>query len=164
MWSTRSITYFYPRSPCGERRLTVTAVSAAGKISIHALLAESDPLAAACSSRTLNFYPRSPCGERPCDTGRFRHGCDFYPRSPCGERRCLFAESRRCTVFLSTLSLRRATMGRRAIRRFAKISIHALLAESDCAACARRRGCGHFYPRSPCGERPRRRRFHSRLV
>ena len=38
--------YFYPRSPCGERRLT-DDVSTGGKIiSIHALLAESDYLGA----------------------------------------------------------------------------------------------------------------------
>ena len=56
-------------------------------------------------------------------------------------------------VFLSTLSLRRAT-GRVNLLRFKRvISIHALLAESD------RRGvlCYldniDFYPRSPCGER-----------
>ena len=34
-------------------------------ISIHALLAESDSVAAHFGRRKLNFYPRSPCGERP---------------------------------------------------------------------------------------------------
>ena len=77
--------------------------------------------------------------------------------------------------FLSTLSLRRATNyadcdgqtlrisihallaesdGQRALMtRALRISIHALLAESD---IARRGLCKvgiHFYPRSPCGER-----------
>mgnify|MGYP007100307587 CR=1 FL=1 len=58
-------------------------------------------------------------------------------------------------LFLSTLSLRRATdrYGDKAIRR--QISIHALLAESDFY----RRGLAQFfrdfYPRSPCGERRR---------
>ena len=34
-----------------------------------------------------------------------------------------------------------------------KISIHALLAESDSAPARKRTGRNHFYPRSPCGER-----------
>ena len=36
------------------------------KISIHALLAESDLGNVEVGLRTWNFYPRSPCGERPC--------------------------------------------------------------------------------------------------
>ena len=34
--------YFYPRSPCGERRVTVLGIQHRTGISIHALLAESD--------------------------------------------------------------------------------------------------------------------------
>ena len=34
--------YFYPRSPCGERPLTPARMSSRLPISIHALLAESD--------------------------------------------------------------------------------------------------------------------------
>ena len=78
--------YFYPRSPCGERRLSYFYIikitqflstlslrratipdrePAAGYlISIHALLAESDPTRWAPTCRISNFYPRSPCGER----------------------------------------------------------------------------------------------------
>ena len=55
------------------------------------------------------FYPRSPCGERPRNT----RDCVTLPR------------------FLSTLSLRRATL-----RRSASIWLDR-----------------YFYPRSPCGER-----------
>ena len=33
---------FYPRSPCGERRYSLRPPPARGEISIHALLAESD--------------------------------------------------------------------------------------------------------------------------
>ena len=105
--------------------------------------------------RNWHFYPRSPCGERP---NRIRHRRlkprHFYPRSPCGERpgqprelaparqisiHALLAESDIIDIinnvidriFLSTLSLRRAT--RRASRQqpAGEISIHALLAESD---------------------------------
>ena len=35
---------FYPRSPCGERRVTVLGIQHRVGISIHALLAESDGL------------------------------------------------------------------------------------------------------------------------
>ncbi len=79
-------------------------------ISIHALLAESD-LAG------VNF-------------AKFR-SFDFYPRSPCGERRALVCSVGSGCLFLSTLSLRRAT-GR---DRFGLGFRH------------------YFYPRSPCGER-----------
>ena len=101
---------FYPRSPCGERRCVMIHREAPVLISIHALLAESDQLKRAAHPRQKHFYPRSPCGERHCSF-RQRHvlTCDFYPRSPCGER--LFAMS---SKFL-----------------YQKISIHALLAESD---------------------------------
>ena len=56
-------------------------------------------------------------------------------------------------IFLSTLSLRRATRSVQSMAVGAAISIHALLAESD-RGRARLVLCqGHFYPRSPCGER-----------
>ena len=56
--------YFYPRSPCGERRRTAANRRPIFFISIHALLAESDVNGDAQSSCFVNFYPRSPCGER----------------------------------------------------------------------------------------------------
>ena len=80
---------FYPRSPCGERQQTAYFFCAGGKISIHALLAESD----------VKFAPL------PLT---YRH---FYPRSPCGERLCRWTSSKTSRqIFLSTLSLRRATL------------------------------------------------------
>ena len=79
-------------------------------ISIHALLAESDASSLKPNSAFAYFYPRSPCGERPSDSlSSVPTDCDFYPRSPCGER-----------------------------------------LDRDCAVIVRRR---NFYPRSPCGER-----------
>ena len=244
--------YFYPRSPCGERRLSYFYIikitqflstlslrratipdrePAAGYlISIHALLAESDPTRWAPTCRISNFYPRSPCGERLVAllaTGRAGY---FYPRSPCGERHmcpiictmplsisihALLAESDldrwlaglKGTLFLSTLSLRRATeenAGKTVFNLYfyprspcgerqrlgllgwlrTLISIHALLAESDVvvvlhivggagflSTLSLRRAtspcCGwfevihHFYPRSPCGERPLALLFHA---
>ena len=148
-------------------------------ISIHALLAESDPHLLGICGGGDNFYPRSPCGERPeRQSGR--------PQRP---------------AFLSTLSLRRATSDgfhcganvaisihallaesdniNSSVNTADQISIHALLAESDLsmakvcqvvssisihALLAESDFMGplifnvqpHFYPRSPCGERPPR--------
>ena len=56
-------------------------------ISIHALLAESD----AHQNRINKSLPY------------------FYPRSPCGERQWAKEPKCSCRIFLSTLSLRRAT-------------------------------------------------------
>ena len=57
-------------------------------------------------------------------------------------------------LFLSTLSLRRATATAQAVTDTKIISIHALLAESDdIVAAAEIAGHHNFYPRSPCGER-----------
>ena len=106
----RTASNFYPRSPCGER-LNCTSIG---------------------RPKRLYFYPRSPCGERPTSGILRFNPCDFYPRSPCGERPCTMTTTISIALFLSTLSLRRAT----AVTRVARtpttvISIHALLAESD---------------------------------
>ena len=79
------------------------------------------------------FYPRSPCGERLAEVdGEDTSSGDFYPRSPCGERP---------TITGIIYSDR-------------KISIHALLAESDSPKVLKvKRTTADFYPRSPCGER-----------
>ena len=63
-------------------------------------------------------------------TQRRRH---FYPRSPCGERQGLLGVDSGQAIFLSTLSLRRATFPARSFHSPGPISIHALLAESDLA-------------------------------
>ena len=56
-------------------------------------------------------------------------------------------------VFLSTLSLRRATVHYDNYNLHCVISIHALLAESDHPSAMLFNGREYFYPRSPCGER-----------
>ena len=118
-------THFYPRSPCGERRRCALA----------------------------HFYPRSPCGERHPTAACRPRAVYFYPRSPCGERRCISRKQPVQAAFLSTLSLRRATNSRHNFGLQNRISIHALLAESDtCPGCSTRVQT-NFYPRSPCGER-----------
>ena len=93
-------------------RLSMSAAPLARRISIHALLAESDPRKAVTTRGNHRyFYPRSPCGER------------LLRRFPNMSLRiisihALLAESDggRCPPrhrhgrFLSTLSLRRATV------------------------------------------------------
>ena len=109
-WMQAAMTYFYPRSPCGERHGAELDIHHNFPISIHALLAESDSAGQAEKPGNRDFYPRSPCGERP-------------------SARSLVASLSR--QFLSTLSLRRATAGQFCPGRTFQISIHALLAESD---------------------------------
>ena len=145
--------HFYPRSPCGERPTTIITICIARRflstlslrratpraaheavlaaISIHALLAESDIRQSKEKPRQTNFYPRSPCGERRFST---------------------FLQIR-AALFLSTLSLRRATRYDNYNLHCTEISIHALLAESDITRTRMPIGCVYFYPRSPCGER-----------
>ena len=159
MWVLRKVpilSNFYPRSPCGERREVIAEMTEDQSISIHALLAESDHHKKAQSMyhntisihallaesdeilyilywEVINFYPRSPCGERPWARGS----------------RATYVE------FLSTLSLRRATLGN-------------VVAELHMSNFYPRSPCGerrlelflyyqdnNFYPRSPCGERPK---------
>ena len=88
-------------------------------ISIHALLAESDLGRGEVVRRMLNFYPRSPCGERRLPTAL---------RTPHHK-------------FLSTLSLRRATNKKSDHLQPTSISIHALLAESDRLRALKSRLC-----------------------
>ena len=79
---------FYPRSPYGERLRYDNYNLHCVEISIHALLTESDNTSIA---------------------GRITSN-DFYPRSPYGERHQLYdTYAKVLRVFLSTLSLRRAT-------------------------------------------------------
>ena len=110
-----------------------------------------------CNARP-NFYPRSPCGERPMKADAREH-------TEVISIHALLAESdggsaagswpRR--IFLSTLSLRRATVKFSISGSAINISIHALLAESDKGKVTNEYARNDFYPRSPCGERPSRR-------
>ena len=123
---------FYPRSPCGERRRFPCSYAGQFQISIHALLAESDHQSPPVPRRSRYFYPRSPCGER------LLYGPESLAQYVISIH-ALLAESDMWFIclntfrplFLSTLSLRRATCGATGIRRCQE----------------------NFYPRSPCGER-----------
>ena len=146
-------------------------------ISIHALLAESDGLVLALHRQQEVISIHALLAES-----------DFCLRVYAAVEdisiHALLAESdfRRLdpahivTIFLSTLSLRRATVALVNTTRDNVISIHALLAESDAKEAAKDKGKveflstlslrrathtdtplltarKHFYPRSPCGER-----------
>ena len=151
-----------------------------GKISIHALLAESDLRPDQARKSRNYFNPRSPCGER-----RYRgHPVQHLSRISI---HALLAESDVQTQqlpagsdkFQSTLSLRRATAWLMSYRSaplhfnprspcgerlvlpplylfVGLISIHALLAESDVFVVHFVQIRRDFNPRSPCGERPPR--------
>ena len=105
----RSRHNFYPRSPCGERPWSVNNPPSSYTISIHALLAESDHYGWSWyDDFTISIHALLAESDVPVD-GTLFHQTDFYPRSPCGERRRFPPDTGAQEVFLSTLSLRRAT-------------------------------------------------------
>ena len=129
--STAVTTDFYPRSPCGERHSTRYISSQRSRfLSTLSLRRATYEFCGYCRNFD-NFYPRSPCGERPQTRHHGSSPADFYPRSPCGERLTSIVLLPLPTRFLSTLSLRRATGGHQKQDGVFRISIHALLAESD---------------------------------
>ena len=147
---------FNPRTPCGVRRkckckckcstwfqsthsLRSATASCNGfhivpTVSIHALLAECDPISCTSYCCTPGFNPRTPCGVR----------LRILPSPPPGKR------------FQSTHSLRSATFRYRWGDRQAAVSIHALLAECDAYTTVTAAGETGFNPRTPCGVRRNR--------
>ena len=146
--------HFYPRSPCGERHAADISASREASISIHALLAESDEPATSGNDKNNVFLStlslrRATVGQKRLrqklaisihallaesdSAPRFTPAAsrNFYPRSPCGERPMQIVIIVVCALFLSTLSLRRATQTAYFFWTGGRISIHALLAESD---------------------------------
>ena len=107
----RDIVYFYPRSPCGERLGFGVSAVVLIRISIHALLAESDSFGLVFDTPCSYFYPRSPCGERQKDMKALEQKYLISIHALLAESdrfyRCPLHPLR---VFLSTLSLRRATV------------------------------------------------------
>ena len=168
---------FYPRSPCGERLfLSVSSASAwqflstlslrratgllsptdpRQTISIHALLAESDHVGAGTIQTPSQISIHALLAESD------RISLDgvgvilisihaLLAESDAATRRMISA----AVAFLSTLSLRRATVA-------SKCSAAEMTYFYPRSPCGERRnkhtiitGGKHFYPRSPCGERP----------
>ena len=168
---------FYPRSPCGERPGGQRIQHVDSAISIHALLAESDDRAYAEYDNLLRFLSTLSLRRATVLTGgsSFDNG-NFYPRSPCGERlnssygalegasisiHALLAESDfnsfslniNGPLFLSTLSLRRATNMNKSLN----LKLEDFYPRSPCGERQRSDIAFYyrknFYPRSPCGER-----------
>ena len=88
---------------------------------------------AACRPRQCcrDFYPRSPCGERLEEATARLPGGLFLSTLSLRRATPLAITSDLSAPFLSTLSLRRATVPGRVHIGHSRISIHALLAESD---------------------------------
>ncbi len=147
------VTYFNPRSPCGERLSKTPAYGGRQAISIHAPHAGSDHPLHHQSQKAMGFQSTLPMrGATPCvptsvthkgisihaphagsDCRDHRSRCrcrDFNPRSPCGERRGNWFTGIRTRDFNP-----RSPCGER------------LRAGRNRAESA------DFNPRSPCGER-----------
>ena len=130
---TQNAANFYPRSPCGERQRETQTNEDRYKFLSTLSLRRATGFSYFYIIKITDFYPRSPCGERP-----------VYGVLPVSTAlisiHALLAESDliclsffiKNVLFLSTLSLRRAT---KSVNHFCNL-------DAD------------FYPRSPCGERP----------
>ena len=135
--------YFYPRSPCGERPIAGRITSKGTKISIHALLAESDAFdVLAVSAVLISIHALLAESDEGANS--------LADAPPQISIHALLAESdeRRHKKHLISQV----------------ISIHALLAESDASNQPERQGQHDFYPRSPCGERPNRAGLNIRQI
>ena len=181
-WHSCELSYFNPRSPCGERPVRVIMSSM-----IHMHFNPRSP----CGERlkpsvakpwNWDFNPRSPCGERrpPEFYSPWCH--NFNPRSPCGERLSDEAAAVSTSLFQSTLPVWGATVSSYQYSRLPPTFQSTLpvwgattfaqrlpLPHFDFnprSPCGERRAgqsnpvypTGDFNPRSPCGERPGRRR------
>ena len=155
-------TYFYPRSPCGERPIkrergyySYTFLSTlslrratrawpnigpAKWISIHALLAESDLYQhGRPARRVISIHALLAESDFTVKVGRSNRNISIHALLAESDV-ATFAHTGSAFLFLSTLSLRRATQFLERIFCTQIISIHALLAESDilgnpCAGC-----------------------------
>ena len=169
--------HFYPRSPCGERRLLIVDCTACRLFlsTLSLRRATRRPIffnrtgrnfypRSPCgerhisvkreASKSIDFYPRSPCGERPEARNLLLRARNFYPRSPCGERPFEKFEGVIAIKISIHALLAESDANNHAKRQERHISIHALLAESDVNFHTKARKSQDFYPRSPCGERP----------
>ena len=123
-------------------------------ISIHALLAESDGAYRGARQSRPHFYPRSPCGERLLEEAQRITGLIFLSTLSLRRATACPDTATRRRRFLSTLSLRRATAASQATRggqRFlSTLSLRRATSFQAVLLCTKT----NFYPRSPCGERP----------
>ena len=170
-------TDFYPRSPCGERLFLVapgyksfrflstlslrratninSSVNTADQISIHALLAESDVSSMLYDTTSLIFLSTLSLRRATNSAYGALDGASISIHALLAESDLLVVLYRILRMlFLSTLSLRRATHGCYSLRYPAQflstLSLRRATSRKSPLMCSIR----HFYPRSPCGERP----------
>ena len=124
------------------------------QISIHALLAESDTsVLPTIPAPAISIHALLAESDKP-PLIVSANPPYFYPRSPCGERPTFIIYS----IIDKYISIH-ALLAESDLELFLyyqdnTISIHALLAESDPTAENGSTRSNNFYPRSPCGERP----------
>ena len=135
----------------------MTATTVMQPISTHAPRTGSDQARGSTRQFPTYFNPRSPHGERRAEIdGHNCYATDFNPRSPHGERHYWYDKLQKINLFQPTLPARGAT-------RFSKSSQSDLAFQPTLPA----RGatiyilrhcvfCNYFNPRSPHGERPKR--------
>ena len=111
-----------------------------------------------CSKQLLHFNPRSPCGERPSTLIRIMQVLLFQSSLPVRGATAACCSSCARFQFQSSLPVRGATRHYQQLPVAGVISILAPRAGSDVHPLRSLPGLLHFNPRSPCGERPARRR------
>ena len=128
--------YFYPRSPCGERRSADCNCRNARPISIHALLAESDAYTMTTITCIVSFLSTLSLRRATVPPLAAQPAKQFLSTLSLRRATVPLAVPHLGKRFLSTLSLRRATPEAVPCGPHADISIHALLAESDSVTTA----------------------------
>ena len=135
--------YFYPRSPCGERR--------SGKLSLSDIR---------IFLSTLSLRRATIFAVRPYDAPIFLSTLSLRRATP-GKVKVVEPGF----VFLSTLSLRRATLQLKPpIQAHRQFLSTLSLRRATNRDLRRHSGNDDFYPRSPCGERPARSKKIGRLL
>ena len=170
--------HFYPRTPCGVRRIQPNQWYKAYGISIHVPRAGYDPEQLIACDRPGHFYPRTPCGVRPTRFApifRLLYISIHVPRAGYDPRRpdaCKPGQDISIHVpragydevvndygaatqaFLSTYPVRGTTLDIRL-----SLALEGFLSTypvrgTTCGLVVLVRWTCYFYPRTPCGVRP----------
>ena len=122
-------------------------------VSIHALLAECDMMMPLSPHQETSFNPRTPCGVRQSSGANGRDSTMFQSTHSLRSATWKPRPVGNAEQFQSTHSLRSATYGIRGLKMFHMVSIHALLAECDVNPRNNKTITIGFNPRTPCGVR-----------
>ncbi len=165
------ISYVLPREYGGRHLLEACP----RHVSVHALLAECDSIAAAPCGKICGFNPRTPCGVRQAGSAALSIIIMFQSTHSLRSATLNIWLTAANTLFQSTHSLRSATLSQAAvlarwmfqsthslrsatpasssIKQSGSVSIHALLAECDILLMQGLMDSEGFNPRTPCGVR-----------